>query len=64
MCNGVMNFMKCAAIGLLAGTAIGAVCCCKAKEEKKDRSIKRKAKKALCAMEDMMNDVQDMFKKE
>lgn len=64
MCRGWMNFMKCAVIGLLAGTAVGAIFCCKMKEERKDRSVKRKAKKALAAMEDMMCDVQDIFKKD
>ena len=64
MCNGVMDFIKCAAIGLLAGTAIGAFFCCRAKEATKDRGIKSKAKKSLCAMEVMVNDVQDMFKKD
>lgn len=40
MCKGWINFIKCAGIGLLTGTAIGAIFCCKAKEDRKDKSMK------------------------
>lgn len=62
MCNIWIDFIKCTGAGLLLGAAIGAFFCCKAKAcKKEDRSIKRKARKAVEAMEDMMGEVQDMF---
>ena len=64
MCQKWMNIIKCAGFGLLVGSMLGAIFCYKNKEERKDKSMKRKAKKALAAMEDMMCDVQDMFKKD
>lgn len=63
MCNGWTNFIKCGSIVLIAGIAICAFFCCKAKEDRKDKSMKRKAKRALSKMEDVMYDVQDIFKK-
>lgn len=63
MCTGWMNFIKFAGVGLLIGTAVGAIFCCKNKENVKEKNMKRKAKKAMDAMEDMLYDVKDMFKK-
>ncbi len=63
MCKGWMNFIKCAGVGLLVGTAVGAIFFCNNKEKIKEKNMKRKAKKAMDAMEDMLSDVKDMFKK-
>jgi hypothetical protein len=63
MCRKLMNFTKCVGVLILLGLGVGSVVFWKIKEDKKERNVKRKAKKALNAIEDIMNDVQDVFKK-
>lgn len=59
MAKGLFGMAKCICTGLFVGAAVGVVVC---QSMKSDRGMKKKAKKALHAMEDMMEDIQYMFK--
>lgn len=63
MCKSMSIFIKCLGAGIIIGAAAGAFCLCKVKETKKEKGIKRKAKEAMGAMEDMMEDIHNMFLK-
>ncbi len=63
MCRKLMNFTKCVGVLILLVLGVGLVFFWKINEDKNELNVKRKAKKALNAIEDIMNDVQDVFKK-
>lgn len=59
MCSGFMNFTKCTGMGLLLGMIVGLYLLYRTREETRGR---KRARRALAAISNIMNDVQDIFK--
>lgn len=63
MYNVYMDFVKIISVVLLLMASLGALFYCKGKNNRNDRSVKRKAKKVIESMEDMMCEFRDLIQK-
>lgn len=63
MYNVYMDFVKFISVALFLMASLGAFFYCKGKNNRNDRSIKRKAKKVMESMEDMMCEFRELIQK-